>query len=244
MPFLEGVPCSIHGIVFPDEVITVRPVEQITLRRVDQPEFFYAGCATFFDPPDAVTASMRTMAQRVGEHLRASVDFRGAFTIDGIVGADGFRPTELNPRSGAGLNVIQRGQPDLPLQLLLDVLVGGIELPYDPRTLEHMLVTGADAHRGGGTWRVLPAAVPDVHARKVIGGRDGWRWSNDDEEATGEVSAGSSSLGGSVRLGAFAGGVAIGPSFAPAAAAFWAFADRELGTGVGALEPARSWAEG
>src|SRR5215217_4243005 len=33
MPFLEGVPCSIHGMVFPDGVATFRPVELVTLRR-------------------------------------------------------------------------------------------------------------------------------------------------------------------------------------------------------------------
>src|SRR5262249_45418873 len=33
MPFLEGIPCSIHGIVFPDHVVAVRPVEMVTLRQ-------------------------------------------------------------------------------------------------------------------------------------------------------------------------------------------------------------------
>jgi hypothetical protein len=96
MPFLDGVPCSIHGIVYPHHVIAVRPVEQITLRRVDQQTFFYAGCATFFDPPGAVTEAMRDLARRVGAHLRSTVGFRGAFSVDGVIGADGFRPTELN----------------------------------------------------------------------------------------------------------------------------------------------------
>src|SRR6266536_534005 len=32
MPFLEGIPCSIHGIVFPDGVAALRPVEMVTLR--------------------------------------------------------------------------------------------------------------------------------------------------------------------------------------------------------------------
>jgi hypothetical protein len=238
MPFLEGVPCSIHGIVYPDHVIALRPVEQITLRRRDQPTFFYAGCATFFDPPEPIRESMRAMARRVGEHLRDRVDFRGAFTIDGVVGADGFRPTELNPRSGAGLVLMQRHQPELPLPLLLDALVAGYELAYDPRELECALLAGADAHRGGGTWRAVPAIVPETSARKVIGGPDGWRWAADDETATAEVSAGPSSVGGFVRLSAFADRNAIGPPFAPAAAAFWAFADHELDTDVGPLAAA------
>ena len=33
MPFLDGGPCSIHGIVFPDHIAASRPVEMVTLRR-------------------------------------------------------------------------------------------------------------------------------------------------------------------------------------------------------------------
>ena len=33
MPFLEGIPCSIHGVVFPRGAATFRPVEMVTLRR-------------------------------------------------------------------------------------------------------------------------------------------------------------------------------------------------------------------
>jgi hypothetical protein len=238
MPFLDGVPCSIHGIVYPDHVVAVRPVEQITLRRVDQPTFFYAGCATYFDPPAAVTDAMRDLARRVGAHLRSTVGFRGAFTVDGVISAAGFRPTELNPRSGAGMGVIQRNLPELPLALLLEALVGGVDLAYDPRQLEHTLVTAADAHRAGGTWRVVPASVGEMTSRPVVGGSDGWRWAAEDEAASGEVSTGPSNLGGFVRLAAAADRTAVGPSFAPAAAAFWGFADRELHTGVGPLEPA------
>ena len=31
MPFLDGVPCSIHGVCFPDGVAALRPVEMVTL---------------------------------------------------------------------------------------------------------------------------------------------------------------------------------------------------------------------
>ena len=48
MPFLEGVPCSVHGIVLPDGTAALRPVELVTLRRGT--DLVYAGCATFWDP--------------------------------------------------------------------------------------------------------------------------------------------------------------------------------------------------
>ena len=60
-------------------------------------------------PAGGVREEMREAARRVGEQLRAEVEFRGAFTLDGVATADGFRPTELNPRFGAGLEVITRG---------------------------------------------------------------------------------------------------------------------------------------
>jgi hypothetical protein len=37
MPFLEGIPCSIHGVVLPDAVLALRPIEMITLRRLTAP---------------------------------------------------------------------------------------------------------------------------------------------------------------------------------------------------------------
>jgi hypothetical protein len=133
-----------------------------------------------------------------------------------------------------------RAQPDLPLQLLLDALVGGCELSYDPRQLEHTLVTGADTHRAGGTWRAVPAAVEAFRGRAVVGGPAGWHWGAEGEAAAGEVMAGPGSVGSFVRLNANPDRTPIGPSFAPAAVAFWSFADRELGTGVGPLRAAGS----
>ncbi|MGH7856373.1 MAG: hypothetical protein ACREQY_03515, partial [Candidatus Binatia bacterium] len=53
MPFLEGIPCSIHGVVFPGTVIAFRPVEMLTLRKKGKTELQYSGLATYWDPPDA-----------------------------------------------------------------------------------------------------------------------------------------------------------------------------------------------
>ena len=45
---------------------------------------------------------MRAAVARVGEHLRAAHGCRGAFGIDGVLTADGFRLTEPNTRMSAG----------------------------------------------------------------------------------------------------------------------------------------------
>jgi hypothetical protein len=235
MPFIEGVPCSVHGIVYPDYVVAVRPVEMVCLRRRDEPGFFYGGCATFYDPPEAIRHQMRDAARRVGDELRASVSFRGAFTIDGVAGEQGFVPTELNPRNGGGLNTILRAIPDLPVQLLLDALVGGVELGYDPSGLEELLLTTADESRAGGTWAVVDTVPVTAERRGLVGDAEGWRWAGD-EAASAELLSGGHGENGFVRIAADPQRTPVGPPFGPAAAAFWEFADRELGTRIGPLE--------
>ena len=60
MPFLEGIPCSIHGMVFPGGVAAFRPVEMVTLRQPGGPGSARggppenggrAGCGTRARPP-------------------------------------------------------------------------------------------------------------------------------------------------------------------------------------------------
>ena len=57
---------------------------------------------------------MRALARRVGAALRDQVGFRGSFSIDGVLAEEGFLPTELNPRLGAGMNTLAGalGDPD------------------------------------------------------------------------------------------------------------------------------------
>ncbi len=235
MPFLEGIPCSIHGMVFPEYVAAFRPVEMVTLRRGS--EFFYAGAATYWDPPELDREHMRDIARRVGAELRRRVDFRGAFTVDGVMTADGFRPTELNPRLGAGLNAIARGIEDLPIDLLNQALVAGLDLDYRAVDFERLVVETADARRGGGTWRMIPDRV-EARDRTGLAWGGAWRWATEEAEPHAWVQAGPSALGGFVRLTLHAGRTPAGPSIGDRAAAFYAFCDAEFGTRIGPLEAA------
>ena len=94
-------------------------------------------------------AAMGEAARRVGVLLREEIDYRGAFTLDGVATADGFRPTELNPRFGAGLGVITRGLDGLPLHLVLDLVVSGTHLEISATELEALLLEQSDASRSG-----------------------------------------------------------------------------------------------
>lgn len=230
MPFLDGIATSVHGLVLPDGVAVLRPVELVTLRRGH--DLLYSGCATFWDPPDDVREEMRAAARRLGEQLRDGVGFRGAFTLDGVATVEGFRPTELNPRFGVGLGVITRGLEGLPLHLVLDLVVAGVDLAVSCAELESEILSAADARRSGGTWQPHVETPIEIAGRGVCYQDGEWRWVAPQEPADGDVVA----RGGFARMRFVAGRTPVGPSVGDRCAAFWRFADDELGTAVGPLE--------
>jgi hypothetical protein len=229
MPFLDGIATSVHGIVLPDGVVALRPVEMVTLRRGH--DFRYVGCATFWDPPASVRDEMREAARRVGEHLRREVDYRGAFTLDGVATVGGFRPTELNPRFGVGLAMITRGLSGLPLSLVLDLVVAGVRLPIGATDLEARILELADASRMGGTWKAGVDTATSFEGRPARYEDGAWRWAGPDEPADGDVMAGQRF----VRVNFEPATTPVGESVGRRAVDFWRFADAELGTGIGPL---------
>jgi hypothetical protein len=233
MPFLEGVPCSIHGVVLPDGVAVLRPVEMVTLRRGHV--FTYAGCATYWDPDPVAREQMRTIARRAGDRLREEVDFRGTFTVDGVVTSDGFWPTELNPRFGAGIMTIARGT-GIPMVLVNDLIVGGHDIGRTALDLEADVVMHGDARRGGGTWQGGLDVETELESATVQYRDGSWSWAEPGGPVAGRVTAG----GGFVRCLYDPASTPIGPSTAPRAASFWEFAATELGTDTAGLTPARA----
>ncbi len=242
MPFLEGIPCSIHGVVFPNYVAAVRPIEMVVLRRsaprAGEGLFNYRGCASFFDPSNIIRAQMIDVAKRVGEQLQNEVSFRGCFTVDGVATAKGFLPTELNPRLGAGLSQVFASIPEIPFNLLLDALVAGYELGLDPVQFERDLRTYADNHRVGGTWGGASSEVVKTDSAPLVFDAGSWRWAVLGETPDGLVSSGTRSGAGYARLKFEPATMPVGQSVGPAAVAFWSFADSELGADVGPLASA------
>jgi ATP-grasp domain len=237
MPFLEGIPCSIHGIVLPDGVAVLRPVEMVTLRRDN--DFVYAGCATYWDPEPPTREAMRSIARRAGRQLAREVGFRGTFTVDGVVAADGFWPTELNPRFGAGIMTIARGT-GIPMVLVNDLIVGGHDIGRTAVELETDVVAHGDARRGGGTWmggldHDLQVTDRPVALERTAARSWSWSWAGPDDQIAGRVTAGA----GFVRCFYEPASTPVGPSTGDMAAAFWDFVDREHHTGTGGLTPAR-----
>ncbi len=233
MPFLEGIPCSIHGIVLPDGVAVLRPVEMVTLRRGN--DFVYTGCSTYWDPAPATREQMRSIVRRAGSQLVHEVDFRGTFTVDGVVTVDGFWPTELNPRFGAGIMTIARGA-GIPMVLVNDLIIGGADIGLTATELEAAVLGVGDARRGGGTWKGGHDVDVEMIDREAAFSEAGeWSWARPGDAVSGRVTVGA----GFIRCRYEPSATPIGPSTAPRAAAFWEFAARELGTDTDGLTPAQ-----
>jgi len=147
MPFLDGVPCSIHALVLPDGTAVFRPVEISILRDETARTFQYGGLSTYWDAPAPDREAMRDAARSVGEHLRETYGYRGAFGIDGVLTADGFRPTELNTRASAGFTQVTQLDRRL-FALLQDVLVLGEDPGVRVADVEALLPL-IDADPGG-----------------------------------------------------------------------------------------------
>ncbi len=240
MPFLEGVPVSIHGLVFPDGVSVFRPVELIVLRPDAGDRLLYAGCSNWFDPRPEDRQAMRSLARRVGDGLRSSVDYRGAFTIDGVLAEEGFLPTELNARAGAGLGTLTRGLGDFPLTPLCWAAAEGEALDYRPSLLERAVLASADGQRSGGGWIVTPFELRE-HGTLALG-RDGDDFveRKEQDEAVASFVSGSNPLGGFLSLRLTEAALPTGSPAAPEMVRALRFTDRRVGSAFGPLTAARN----
>ena len=218
-PFVDGVPCSIHGFVCADGVAVLRPVEMVNLRRPRGARFQYAGAATYFDPPAVDRAEMRRAAHRVGRHLSSHHDLRGAFTVDGILGADGWLPTEVNPRFGGGLGYTNVLYPDLPFDLIHHLVVAGDGAEITAADVEALLLPAADDTRWGGGWATVAVPFDRTQTEPVLFDGDLCRSVARGEVADGELVRGPGAEGGFVRLTLYPHRTPSGPSVAPRVAA-------------------------
>lgn len=232
MPFLEGIPCSIHGYVLPHRVHVFRPVEMLILRDRTRGRFVYASVATTWDPRPDDRTEMRAIARRVGDHLRVSLEYRGGFSIDGVMTVEGFLPTELNPRFSAGLGVQwQNLAHEYPAGTLTRMLIEGDLDPTILDALEGRIVPEADAHRVG---RVVMSTPEDVEEQEVTVKLDTGTGSEDKGPVRIKVGRGPS---GSTVMAMYKD-LTPGASFAPRALEVARFAATRWGLDLGDLEAA------
>ncbi len=237
-PFLDGVPCSIHGIVLPDGVAVLRPVELLVLRG-EHDRFVYCGMSTWWDPSARDRDVMRAAARAVGERLADAIGFRGGFSVDGVLTADGWLPTELNPRFAGGLGTIARALDDFPLSFLQAALVAGVDPGLTATGLEEALLSAADERRNMVMHALSTAFRSEqTFTDRVVLDTLSLRRAAHDQEPIGTVQVGPATMGVIVRFTPAATTLALGQRAAPYACALLDFADAEYGTDFGYCVPA------
>lgn len=173
MPFLEGISCSIHAWVSPEgAVVSFRPCEMLVTPSAET-RFEYLGAATSWRPSGSIATEMRRAAERVARHLRDRFGYRGSFTVDGVATAEGFFPTELNPRFGGALGRMSLSLPDLPLLLMHFLAVEGYPIGLSLEVLRARLVEGVEASPVVRGMRELsePCATPTRAFARLVEGR-------------------------------------------------------------------------
>jgi len=228
------VPCSIHGFVLPDGTAALRPVEIVMLRDPATRSFTYSGLGTTWDPPQADREHMRDAVHRVGAHLQREHGYRGAFGIDGVLTADGFRPTELNTRMSAGATVVAEVDRRF-FTFLQAALVAGLETGLTAADVEG-LVPAMDAHRTGKVVCVAEGTTLDGEESYPVAW-DGSAFSRADVETGNIFSIGATPSGLFAKVEPCTA-LVPGQRLAPVNAALVAYVNATYGTRFGAARPA------
>ncbi len=235
MPFLDGIPCSIHGFVTRDGVAVLRPIEMIILRNELRAEFVYAQAANYWDPPGAVQDQMRAAARSVEKLLSERFGYLGGFGIDGVCTVDGFLPTELNPRLSIGHGLHSRAA-DLPLGSMELMQTEG-DLEIAAADLEEILVSAATGSRRGGL--LLPLGgdhTPDKTGIRFVNGRA--EAVDPDGECDATMEIGPAVMGSIIVVRLDPDRTPVGPSLAPRAVAIFDLARDFWDLDIPPLEPA------
>lgn len=241
MPFLAGVPCSVHGVVLGDPrepIATFRPAEMLVFRTQHDPraEFLYASAATSWDPSPNDRDQMRHAARKVGECLRARFAYRGAFTLDGVLTAEGFLPTELNPRFGAALAQMERALP-YSLSLLNYAVIEGALPNLSAQQLESEVLASADQVRACSASIALLGARPERSGKLSLDPDGTSRWSRPGEAPACSAEIGPAPMGALLRLTFDHAQLVAGAALAPVVSRAVAFLERPWQLGLGSLTP-------
>jgi len=234
MPFLEGLPCSIHGIVVPHDphIVTLRPMEMLVLRGPEG--FVYCGGGGTWRPHEEHRRQMRSVARRAGEHLRSVYGYRGAFTVDGVLTEDGFLPTELNPRYGAAMRPYES---ELPLMLLIFAMIAREPVDWRAEELEAILLNASAT--AGSIVAGIPSVATATEDRALSAIFDPeCRLAGPEEEPHVALTLGPSPGGSYLRMVFDPKQTPVGPSLAPRVAALANLAAERWGLPVDGLSPA------
>ena len=235
MPFLEGIPSSIHGFNTGNGSAVFLPVELMIFRHAEGPEFVYGQAANFWEAPAEIRDQMRDAGRRMGAVLAQRVGYLGAFGIDGVATAEGFLPTELNPRMSVG-HGLQARAADVPLGSIERLLIAG-DLDIDATELEETIVSAAETSRGGGM--LLPIAGEYEAAETGVTFTEAGAFAVDIEETSdATMKIGPGGFGSIIIVRLDPERNEVGPPLAPKVLQTVALAEQLWGLEVPPLEPA------
>ncbi|MDD9369815.1 MAG: hypothetical protein PV358_06870 [Acidimicrobiales bacterium] len=185
-----------------------------------------------------IRAAEEPYAALVDEHLPADDVAALSSVVDGVLTADGFRPTELNPRMGGGLGVVARAVPEVPLLPVHWITAARRPLPVSADELEDTLTAAADASRSGGAWTFVSREIEETTSCRIVVEHGRCRPVGDDDPADVDVTMGPGGEGGFVRCLIDPARTPVGPSVAPLMATVLNWLDTRHDLGLGPLTPA------
>lgn len=238
MPFVEGVPCGIHGLVLPDGVVTGRPAEMLTLRSSKARGLTYCRFATTWVPSAEVRAELSEVVRRTGRWLSATLGYRGAFGIDGVLSREGFVPTELNPRIGAAMSSAW-GVDFAELYLWNQALVEGCRWSVPAHEVQEWCDALAMVDRKASIGIFVPSlpVSPGRQWLKFFGGQ--WRQCATGTPGAAVATWGPGPVGVSIELEDPAWGMSTSRHYGPRAQEFARWCEVNLGVDLGRPVAAR-----
>lgn len=230
MPLLEGIPVRLHGLTLARRVIPFPPMELVTLPRTDHGTFLCAGAV----PTLGYAASLTTRTGRIGAGLRERLGYCGGFSIDGILTADGFLPTDFNARLTSAM---EAAPPDLRVRLHAVNLLARDGVDPESATVEQI---AAEIFAAGETYTLYGAAtrVRDRAPRDVTVRWNGHRLAPAaDAPADGRLILTPSPRGWQLTATLTADRLPASDRLGPLAPEVFRLSDEVLGTDFGNLAP-------
>jgi hypothetical protein len=115
--FVPAIPCSINGVVLgAGRAMIFDAIEIVTLLDVERSGLLFCGSSTRLRLPSAMCDEARAAARRVAHDIAAGLDFRGGFSIDGLLADGRFLFTEINARPASGIG-LRHAWPSFPFFL-------------------------------------------------------------------------------------------------------------------------------
>lgn len=166
--FVPGQPCSTLGMVLADGVAVFDPIELVILAEAPTGRFEFCGLSNLFRPASETAVQLRDHVRSIGTRLAEQVNFRGLFSVDGILSPNGFVATELNPRQSSGLG-LRRTWSDFPLNLFQRAAQEALPAVYGLRSsdVEDAFRNVARQHPGFTVRVNLPGSAPGLGQHKV-----------------------------------------------------------------------------